>query len=467
MKHINKPAMTLALLLAAATGAWAQGTIEVTRTAGQNQWTFTMPAQKVELTPTYYPRAVFSQLPAALVGIPAGNADAIVSAGESAQGTVKYFVTANANATAPAIGDGAWSTALPTAAVITSDVSEGATAYVYYYIAGNDGTEENTYSNSLVQGPLSVTLLKNLYTATFTPKNVLTILGGKATVAVGGQAPSLGDAEAIGSLKQGQSISITAAAGYTVGTVTLNGNDAEATYTEGSTVAKFAMPQADATVAYTLQRSMSTDMTVQMGDGSTGLSYTIEKNENGIWVPEEMTRAQLLGRFAVTDNKAGAPKTTLTLGEDYDVQLYKINESGSVVGSPIASAQFDFAPGRYAMKAVTLGRSSMYSGETALSNTFTLAATNLPGDIPIGGKRDGVVDADDVDNFFNLMFNNQLPDSSDKTYVLFDVNNDGEVDIADLQGIANIANGLNWDGSVPQNNARRFNGKASHETDKK
>jgi len=466
MKHINKPAMTLALLLAAATGAWGQGTIEVTRTAGQNQWTFTMPAQKVELTPTYYPRAIFSQQPAALEDVTAGTADAIVSAGQSTQGTVKYFVTADANATAPAIGDGAWSTALPTAAVITGDVAEGATAYVYYYIVGKDGTVDETFSNSEVQGPLVVTLLKNLYTATFAPQNVLTILGGKATVAVGGQAPSLGDAEAIGSLKQGQSISITAAAGYTVGTVTLNGNDAEATYTEGSTVATFAMPQADATVAYTLQRSMSTDMTVQMGDGSNGLSYTIEKKD-GRWVPEEMTRAQLLGRFAVTDNKAGAPKTTLTLGEDYDVQLYKINESGSVVGSPIASAQFDFAPGRYAMKAVTLGRSSMYSGETALSNTFTLAATNLPGDIPIGGKRDGVVDADDVDNFFNLMFNNQLPDSSDETYVLFDVNNDGEVDIADLQGIANIANGLNWDGSVPQNNARRFNGKASHETDKK
>ena len=78
-----------------------------------------------------------------------------------------------------------------------------------------------------------------------------------------------------------------------------------------------------------------------------------------------------------------------------------------------------------------------------------------------------MVDADDVDNFFDLMFSGQLPNSSDPTFVLFDVNNDGEVDIADLQGIANIANGLNWDGSVPQNNARRFNGKASQDTDKK
>lgn len=449
MKHINKPAMTLALLLAAATGAWAQ--IAVTRTEGQNQWTFSMPESKVELAPTYFPRAAFSQQPAALEDVTAGTAAAIISAGESAQGTLRYFVTADANAAVPAIGNAGWSTDLPTAAVITDDVAEDATAYVYYYIAGNDGTVDETFSNSEVQGPLSVTLLKNLYTATFTPQNVLTILSGKATLAVGGQAASLGDAATVGNLKKGQSISITAASGYTVGTITLNGGDSEATYNEGSTVATFAMPQGDVTVAYTLQRSMSTDMTVQMGDGSNGLKYSIKK-ENGIWVPEEMTRAQLLALFAVTDNKAGAPKTTLTPVEDYDVQLYKIDESGAPVGSPVASAQFDFAPGRYAMKAVTLGPGSMYSGETALSNTFTLAATNLPGDIPIpGADRDGVVDANDVDNFIEWMLSGDLPDEDDPTYELFDVNGDGKVTIADAQAILNIANGLNSNGSIPAN----------------
>lgn len=464
MKHIKKPAMTLALLLAAATGAWAQ--IAVTRTEGQNQWTFSMPESKVELAPTYFPRAAFSQQPAALEGITAGDADAIVSAGESTQGTVKYFVTADATATAPAIGDGAWSDGLPTADVITGDVAEGATAYVYYYIVGNDGTVDETFSNSEVQGPLAVTLLKNLYTATFTPKNVLTILGGKATLAVGGQAPSLGGAETVGNLKKGQIISISAAAGYTVGTVTLNGGDSETTYTEGSTVATFAMPQADATVAYTLQRNMGTNMTVQMGAGNEGVTYNIEKKD-GLWVPESMTRAQLLALFAVSDNMEGAPKTTLTPVEDYDVQLYKIDESGQPVGSPVASAQFDFAPGRYAMKAVTLGPGSMYSGETALSNTFTLAATNLPGDIPIpGGERDGVVDADDVDNFIDFLLDGDLPDPEDPTYVLFDVNGDNQVTIADAQAILNIANGLNADGSVPSN-ARRLNAKASQGADKK
>ena len=187
-----------------------------------------------------------------------------------------------------------------------------------------------------------------------------------------------------------------------------------------------------------------------MGDGSEGLSYTIKK-ENGIWVPEEMTRAQLLALFAVSDNMTGAPKTALTLGEDYDVQLYKIDESGAPVGSPVASAQFDFAPGRYAMKAVTLGPGSMYSGETERSNTFTLAAKNLPGDIPIGEDRDGVVDANDVDNFINLFLDNGLPGPEDPTYVLFDVNDDGEVTIADAQAILNIANGLNPNGSIPAN----------------
>jgi hypothetical protein len=302
-----------------------------------------------------------------------------------------------------------------------------------------------------VQGPLSVTLLKNLYTATFAPQNALTITNGKASVTVDEQAATFADAESLGSLKKEQNVSITAATGYTVGTVILSDGDSQTTYNEGSTMATFAMPQGDVTVAYTLQRSMSTDMAVQMGDGSNGLNYSIKK-ENGIWVPEGMTRAQLLALFAVSDNMTGAPQATLTLGEDYDVQLYKIDESGAPVGSPVASAQFDFAPGRYAMKAVTLGKSSMYSGETALSNTFTLAAANLPGDIPIpGADRDGVVDANDVDNFIEWMLFDDLPDEDDPSYVLFDVNGDGKVSIADAQAILNIANGLNSDGSIPAN----------------
>ena len=50
MKHINKPAMTLALLLAAATGAWAQQDDAVPVSGQANQWQYTMPDVNVELT---------------------------------------------------------------------------------------------------------------------------------------------------------------------------------------------------------------------------------------------------------------------------------------------------------------------------------------------------------------------------------------------------------------------------------
>jgi hypothetical protein len=61
-----------------------------------------------------------------------------------------------------------------------------------------------------------------------------------------------------------------------------------------------------------------------------------------------------------------------------------------------------------------------------------------------------VVDADDVDNFIDFLLDG-LPDEDDPTYVLFDVNGDGKVSIADAQAIMNIANGLNRDGSIPEN----------------
>jgi hypothetical protein len=52
--------------------------------------------------------------------------------------------------------------------------------------------------------------------------------------------------------------------------------------------------------------------------------------------------------------------------------------------------------------------------------------------------------------------------------VLFDVNGDGKVTIADARAILNIANGLNWDGSLPTNaRSLKKERKASHETDKK
>ncbi len=74
MKQLKKLSLTLVALLSMATGAWAQNSDEVTVspvTGQTNQWTFTMPAGNVELTPIYAPEftATFK----------AGNANTIQS----------------------------------------------------------------------------------------------------------------------------------------------------------------------------------------------------------------------------------------------------------------------------------------------------------------------------------------------------------------------------------------------------
>ena len=65
----------------------------------------------------------------------------------------------------------------------------------------------------------------------------------------------------------------------------------------------------------------------------------------------------------------------------------------------------------------------------------------------------GVVDADDVDLFIEKLLDGDLPLPGDPDFEKYDVNGDGVADVADAQAILNIANGLNWDGSVP-NGAR-------------
>lgn len=58
MKQLKKITLTLAALLTTTAGAWAQESNEITLTpvtGQQNQWTFTMPAGNVELTPIYAP----------------------------------------------------------------------------------------------------------------------------------------------------------------------------------------------------------------------------------------------------------------------------------------------------------------------------------------------------------------------------------------------------------------------------
>lgn len=219
MKHIQKQAMTLALLLGAATGAWAQDDIQVTQVQGQaNQWQYTMPDDNVELTVKYFPTATFSEggQPTAIQDVIAGTDNPIVSTGQSQQGTVMYYATTDA--TAPDFDAAGWSSTVPTATIVEGDKTESTRVYVYYYIKGSDAPEgqtataENTFSDTDIFGPLTITLKKNLFNVAIRPATQFSADGGQATVTVDGQPTDNY------SLKQGQTITVAAAEGYKIRT---------------------------------------------------------------------------------------------------------------------------------------------------------------------------------------------------------------------------------------------------------
>ena len=188
-------------------------------TGQQNQWTFAMPGSDVVLTPQYAPAAKWAvvdnveQKPAALEGIIAGQDEAIVTAGQSAQGTVMYAVTTSADA-APALT--AFSATVPTA----KDYDDATTLYVWYYIQGHDNpdgqqaTEENTFNDSEISTtPLTVQVLTNKFDIQFTAANDNTIEAGKATVTVDGTAATVTDGKLQG-VKMGREVKMTAKEGY-------------------------------------------------------------------------------------------------------------------------------------------------------------------------------------------------------------------------------------------------------------
>ena len=223
MKHIKKQAMTLALLLGAATGAWAQDDIQVTQVQGQaNQWQYTMPDVDVELTVKYFPTAAFSEggQPTAIQGIIAGTDAALVSTGQSQQGTVMYYATTDA--TAPDFDAAGWSATVPNA-IMFGDKTENTRVFVFYYIKGNDAPEgetataENNFSDTDIFGPLTITLKKNLFSVAIRPATQFSADGGQATVTVDGQSTDNF------MLKQGQTITVAAAEGYKIRTAKMGG----------------------------------------------------------------------------------------------------------------------------------------------------------------------------------------------------------------------------------------------------
>ena len=192
-------------------------TIEVTWNASTKTGTFSMPGSDVVLTPQYAPAAKWDvvenveQLPAALEGIIAGQDAAIVTPGQSAQGTVMYAVTSATEA--PALT--AFSATVPTAKNIADD---GATLYVWYYIQGADAPEgvaatlDNTFDNT-EPACLTVQVLTNKFDIQFNAANANTIEAGKATVTVGGTDKTVTEGKLQG-VKMGSEVKVKANTGY-------------------------------------------------------------------------------------------------------------------------------------------------------------------------------------------------------------------------------------------------------------
>ena len=128
--------------------------------------------------------------------------------------------------------------------------------------------------------------------------------------------------------------------------VTTNAAEEGATFTE----AWFNMPANDATADYELVRDMSVQMTATMGDGTDGLRYRVKKSEQGEgYEPADMNMMQVLALVDVYD---GIEHKDLTLDEDYFCRIYKLDEQTlQPEGDGVKLADFDFAPGLYALKA--------------------------------------------------------------------------------------------------------------------
>ena len=200
------------------TFAAAEAPITVEWNASTKTGTFAMPGSDVVLTPQYAPVAKWDvvetveQKPAALEGIIAGQDAAIVTAGQSSQGTVMYAVTTTAEA-APALE--AFSATVPTAKDIADD---GATVYVWYYIQGADApqgvaaTLDNTFDNT-EPACLTVQVLTNKFDIQFNAANANTIEAGKATVTVGGTAATVTEGKLQG-VKMGSEVKVKANTGY-------------------------------------------------------------------------------------------------------------------------------------------------------------------------------------------------------------------------------------------------------------
>ena len=143
----------------------------------------------------------------------------------------------------------------------------------------------------------------------------------------------------------------------------------EVTLNDTKTIASFEMPTYDVDVDYELVRDMSVQMQAQVGDDpAKEPRYRVQWNdEKQTFEPAEMDMMQVLALFSVNDlieKQTLAPK-------NYFVSIYAVDAEGNPTGNAMDFQSFTFAPGRYAVTATGL-LGGPYDGTTAPSNIFEL-----------------------------------------------------------------------------------------------
>ena len=181
--------------------------VEVAWDASTKTGTFAMPGSDVVLTPQYAPAAQLDEngAPAAVSGLEIAADAAIITAGQSAQGTLLYAV-GTSETEKPALT--AFAATLPNA----KDQTAAGNYYVWYYIQGHDTpqgqepTAENTFNDSEIMGPVMVELLTNEHTLNIKQSPNI-------TVTVAGTAKAVTD-DKVTPVTTGQEVKIKAKEGY-------------------------------------------------------------------------------------------------------------------------------------------------------------------------------------------------------------------------------------------------------------
>ena len=141
----------------------------------------------------------------------------------------------------------------------------------------------------------------------------------------------------------------------------------EVVINDAKTEAEFTMPDYDLTVTYALKRDMAVEMSVSVQDAQNNSRFRVQKQGN-VFVPVGLNMQQVLALFNVHDN---IENTDLTLQQDYYGLIYSLDDNDQPTGDGVLLNNFNFAPGRYAVRAIGQAGSN-YVGTTELSNVFTL-----------------------------------------------------------------------------------------------